>query len=173
MHYAHLRVFWRFWYSESWSSPSLPSIPGDEVSILLPLFFLYITAKAIYLLPLIFPLPSNPDHRSHPRQIPTCTPLWLSRASALDLSHSIISATLVTWSPRCNFPSYVILQTLSTHFADVAVWDSDLVLFVYSPSPSPPYCFISGSMQYLEFWYHLFKRWNRVIVFYRCTFFTS
>ena len=56
----------------------------------------------------------------------------------------IFSATLVTWSPRCISPSCVMLQTLSTHFTDVAVWDADLVLFVYSPSPSPPCCFISG-----------------------------
>ena len=149
MHYAHLRVFWRFWYSESWSSPSLPSRPGDEVSILLPLFFLYITAKAIYLLPMIFPLPSNPNHRSHPRQIPTCPhygsaePVRLILVTLPFFFHTF-SATLVTWSPRCNSPSCVMLQTLSTHFADVAVWDSDLVLFVYSPSPSPPCCFISG-----------------------------
>ena len=33
---THLRVFWRFWYSDNWSSPSLPSpvMPGEEVSIL-------------------------------------------------------------------------------------------------------------------------------------------
>ena len=32
----HLRVFWRFWYSDSWSSPSFPRpvMPGEEVSIL-------------------------------------------------------------------------------------------------------------------------------------------
>ena len=102
MHYANLRVFWRFWYSDSWSSPSLPSRPGDEVSILLPLFFLYITAKAIYLLPLIFPLPSNPNHRSHPRQVPTCAPLRLSRASALELGHSAF----------CSFTPFPLLWSL-------------------------------------------------------------
>ena len=33
---THLRVFWRFWYSDNWSSPSLPSpvMPGEEVSML-------------------------------------------------------------------------------------------------------------------------------------------
>ena len=33
--FLHLSVFWRFWYSDRWSSPSLPRpvMPGEEVSI--------------------------------------------------------------------------------------------------------------------------------------------